>query len=189
MVVQGRQSINLFHFLLNLPTEILVKLPFVLLLIFLGLDLHVVELPHIQAVVVHVRFMVRPLDVILDDILQCHHVPGIVLLCLDMARSSLLDTSLAVIKLGDIHSWFQGLRSLLCMLWRRIKKAHALMIDWRKGSSGLQNHRCILPVIAVSVRLSIVTITSRICKNFRINLYWLQIVCHDKSGLSCLLSR
>ena len=128
MVVESRQCVDLFHFLLDLLTKIAVELPFVLLLVFLGFDLHVVELPHVQAVVVHVGFMVRLLDVILDDILQRQHVPRIVLLWLDMASGSLLDASLPVVEFGHIHSWLQGPRSLLS-LWR-IKIAHALMVNW-----------------------------------------------------------
>ena len=107
MIIEIRQCVNLGNFSLDLLSKILLKDLFVLSLFGFGFDLHVVVVSHVHADFVLVLFEVRSLDVILDDILQSQHVPCIVFLWLDMARCSLLWSSLAVIVLRHLHARLQ----------------------------------------------------------------------------------
>ena len=78
-----------------------IKLFLVFFLVFLALDLMVVESTHFHAISVHICFDFLILNMILDDVLQGQHVPGVVLFWFDMANCSLLHTSLTMVELWN----------------------------------------------------------------------------------------
>ena len=70
MFIEHRQFIDLRYLLLDLLTKMPIKLPLMFFLVFLALDLMVVESTHFHAISVHVCFDFLILNMILDDVLQ-----------------------------------------------------------------------------------------------------------------------